>query len=167
MRRTALIIAIFAIIACGFGSARADAASTQRSQVAASPAPGLYGGHCVTVRSSTHNQTGTICVYVDRLQGNLRAEVVLTSRSGALKSASAVTVKLSVNSTVINAVHNAKKSATGAGRSIVLPDSWWDEPAQWLRSPKIAGAYNACMIWADGAKACTGPHWLYSQHVFG
>lgn len=167
MRKTALIIAIFAIIACGFGSARADAASTSRAQPAASLPNGLYGGHCVTVRSSTHHQTGSICVYLQRFDGKQRAEVVLTSRSGPLRSASVETLRLAVNNVVINAVHNASKKATGLDRGVALPDSWWDEPARWLRDPKIVGAYDACMTWTDGAKACTGPHWLYSEHVYG
>ena len=167
MRRTAFIFAIFAIMACGLGSARAEAASTSRPQAVASLPKGLYGGHCVTVRSSVHDQTGTICVYLDRLDGKQRAEVVFTTRSGPLRSASVGTLRLAVNNVVINAVHNASKTATGTGRDIALPDSWWDEPAQWLRDPKIVGAYKACMTWADGAKACTGPGWLYSERVYG
>jgi hypothetical protein len=161
VRRTALIIAIFAIIACGAGSAQADAATTARGQAVASP-PVLYGRHCVTVRSNVHGRTGTVCAYLARLSGKERGEVTFTANSGQLSAVSVKILQLSVNNHIIEAVHNARKTVMAVGG--VIPLSWWDEPTG-DRQIKQVGVYEACMIWTDGGKACTGPRWLYSQPV--
>lgn len=162
MRRTALIISIFAIIACGVGSVQADAASTPREHAATSPVV-LYGGHCVTVRSNAHGWTGTICAYLARQSGTKRGEVTFTANSGALSLVSVETLQLSVNHHVTEAAHNATKTVVAFGG--VIPLNWWDEPS----GPHLvqAGVYKACMSWKGGGKACTGAGWLYSHAVEG
>jgi hypothetical protein len=162
VRRTALIIAIFAIIACGAGSVQADAATTARGQTVAS-APVLYGKHCVTVRSSVPGRTGTICAILARVSWEERGEVTFTANSGLLGAVSVKTLTLSVNNHIVKVSHNARNTVIAVGA--VIPLSWWDEPTTPVRQVKQVGVYEACMTWRGGGQACTGPHWLYSQPV--
>lgn len=127
VRRTALIVAILAIIACGFGSIQADAASTPRGQAATSPLV-LLGGHCVTVHSNVNRQTGTVCVYLARQGGEVRGEVVFTSHSGLLRRISAQILRLSADNQVILTLRNPSETVTGIGGA--LPLSWWDERSE-------------------------------------
>lgn len=160
MRRIAFIVAILALIACGLGSVQADAASASRGQAATAP-PVLLGGHCVTVHSNVNHRTGTICVYLARQLGGgpERGEVIFTAHSGLLKRVSVQVLRLSADSHAIQTSRNVSKAVIGISGGIM--DSWWDEQAHWMQ----VGTYNACMYWTDGGKACTGPHWLYSETV--
>jgi hypothetical protein len=154
VRRTALIIAMFAIIASGIGAVQADAAPTSQGQTVA-------GEHCVTVRSNDPGHIGTICVYLARQSGKERGVVTFTSRSGRLRAVSVKVLVLSVNGKVVEVVHNASQS--GPKLNGAIPLSWWDEPARILSN--VVGVNDACMTWTNGGKACTGAGWLYSYPV--
>lgn len=161
VRRTAFItVAIMAIIACGFGSARAAAAATQGGQAAARPAV-LLGGHCVTVHSNVHSRSGTICVYVARQSGKVGGQVAFTTHSGRMQRVSAQILRLSKGNVIIQTLRNPSKAVTGPG-TVAIPMNWWGEPPL---VPFRMSAFNACMTWTDGSKACTGASWLSSQSV--
>jgi hypothetical protein len=169
VRRTALIIVIFAIVACGIGSVQADAASPPPGRAAAS-APVLQGERCETVHSSVRplpgaSPTGTICVYVAGQSRAERSGVSFTARSGLLKAISVETLQLSVDGHVMVTIRNVSGTAlTGGGVHLV---NWWDEPAHLPHGSKSVqvGVYKACMTWTDGGEACTGPGWLYTFPV--
>jgi hypothetical protein len=150
MRRTTLIVAILAILGCGLASVPAQADSVTRD-----------GGHCVTVHSDVGGRTGSICAYVDRLNGTERGEVAFTADSGTLSEATVTTLELLIDGQVTTVRHNVTEPASGL--SAAISNNWWDEPFGDLQ----AGAYHACMIWMDGDRACTGSDWLYSQPVQG
>lgn len=159
VRKTALIIAILAIVACGLGSVHAEAAPMLREQAASTTA--LIGRHCVTVHSNVHSRTGTICVYVARVSGKLGGEVAFTTHSGPVRRVSTQILRLSMDKVVIQTLRNASKAGAGAG-TVAIPFNWWDEP-----KPRIVqvSAYKACMTWTDGSKACTGSSWLSTPSV--
>lgn len=163
VRRTAafVTVAIMAILACGIGSARADAATTsmQRGQAAASPAV-LLGGHCVTVHANAHGRTGTICLYLTRQSGKAGGQVGFTARSGTLRLVSVQALRVSVAGQVALTVHNM--SLVVIGHNVALRRNWWDEP-----KPRVLrmSAMKACMTWTDGSKACTGTGWVSTQAV--
>jgi hypothetical protein len=159
VRRTTLIIAIFAIIACGIGSVQADAAPTGRGQAVASWAVSSRG-HCETVHSSLHGRTGTVCVAVvsEVKTKTVQAEVTFSASSGRLKEVTLQVLQLAINGKVVESVRNVTENVQTVSK--VFPYSWWDEPAP---APVLrAGVDNACLIWTDGSKACTGSSWLYA-----
>ena len=161
VRRAALIIAIVAFIAGGLGSVHADAASASATggQAAASPTVFL-GGRCVTVRSNRNARTGTICVFVGREPGKVGGKVVFTARSGRLSKVSVQFLRLTADQRVIQMLRNVSKPVKGA--SVVgIPHNWWGEGKP--RNIQVS-AYNACMTWTDGGKACR-PGWLQTQIV--
>jgi hypothetical protein len=169
VRRTALIIVIFAIVACGIGPVRADAAAPPAGRAATS-APVLQGERCETVRSSFRpvagtSPTGTICVYLAGPSTAERGGVSFTARSGLLKAISVETMQLSVNGHVRVTIRNVSGTAlTGAGVHLF---NWWDEPARLPKGTKTVqlGVYKACMTWTNGGKACTSPSWFYTWMV--
>ena len=174
MRGTALIIAIFAIIACGIGSLQADATPTPRGQAVGSPQV-ASGERCETVRSNARASagaipagtipTGTICVYLVGQGRAIRGGVSFTAHSGLLKTASVKVLQLTVNNHVVLKADNVSETVLASAGLHLF--SWWDEPAYILSKPNYVqvGVYKACMIWKSGGEACTGPGWLYSARV--
>lgn len=160
MRRTALVIAIFAIITCGLGSARADAAPAREQAAVGSPA--LYGRHCVAVRSAAGHQTGTVCVYVTRSGTEVGAELTFSAGSGRLKASSIKVLQLSVNNRVVAEITNVHQTINGK-TGVVRRWNWWDEGQRGVILQ--VRAYQACASWTDGGSGCTG--WLYSGSVRG
>ena len=157
VRKTALIIAMFAIIACGVGSVQADAASTSRGQEIAS-LPTSYGEHCVKVRSNLHGRTGTICAHLVDGLGKEQGEVTFTASSGLVRTVFVKILQISMNNQVIETAYNVSKTVMMKVGDVSIAKSWWDEPDSiYMR----VGAFDACITWTDGGKACTGPHWLY------
>jgi hypothetical protein len=168
VRRTAPIIAILTIAACGISSLPADAAPAPRGQAAAS-SPAVQGERCETVRSNVHilprpYPTATICVYlVGQSTKTVRGEVTFTANSGLLSGTSVGILQLSVNNRVVVKEDNLSETAAAGGVHLF---NWWDEPAYILsRSSQVqVGVDKACITWTHGGgKACTG--WLYSSRV--
>lgn len=160
MRRTALIVAILAVFACGLGSIQAEAAATSPGQAAAGPPP--LGQHCVKVTSKHNHWPGTICVFVTRPSGKKPAgEVTFTAHSGTLSVISIKTMRVTMGGAdVVPPVNNVSRPATGM-TSDAISRSWWDEPKTRVQ----VSVKNACMTWKGGDKACTGSGWLSSQPV--
>jgi hypothetical protein len=156
VRGTALIVAILAVIACGLGSARAEAMPTSPGQAAASPPPA--GEHCVTVHSNVHHWAGTVCVYVTHQSTKNGGAVAFSTHSGKLANVSVKILRVSWHGGGAPIV--ILKNASGpvsTGSPAILTRNWWDEPFG-----AVASAQEACMTWEGGDKACTGPGWVSS-----
>jgi hypothetical protein len=115
---------------------------------------------CVTVHSSLHGRTGTVCIAVvkDFKTKTVQGEVTFSASSGRLKEVTMQILQLAVDDKVIQSYRNVTENVLEIGK--FFPYSWWDEPRP---KPSLrAGVYNACLIWTDGSKACTGRSWLYA-----
>jgi len=164
MRARVHLVAVLAAASCGLALIATGAAAAPRGHAA----PGTSappGQRCTTVHSNVHGRTGSICVYVEHAGARLRADVTFTGRSGTLRGASVGTLELLVGHQVVQKLHNVAEYVNGAGGRFAK--NWWDGEGMAPEVPVQAGIYNACLAWSDGGRACTGPHWFYSQAVRG
>ncbi len=162
MKRYPLIAAILAIVTCGLASAPAGAASVHShvSQVAAGPDT-FRGAQCQIV-FNVFRQSGEICitVYTEPWEHSARAEVTFVTHSGALRELSLKSMRFRVNGIYEDILHFTGKFISR--KSGIIPDNWYDGGG--MRRVQ-ASVYNACMQWANGARACTGPRWFSSLIV--
>jgi hypothetical protein len=160
MRRNLVIAAIAAIAACGLGATPAAAAVTGPAAPVAVSSPAL-GARCTAVKSASPVRIGVICVTVVRQGARWRAEVSFKTGSGSLRQVSVKNLRFLVAGGVEERTGRVVKDVEG--RSDAVPSNWWEDnmPDYLAR----AAAFNACMTWAGGSRACTGSHWFYSSAV--
>jgi hypothetical protein len=165
-RRNVLIAFLCVLALAGLVSVPAEAAfAAQHGPSAGSPRLPL-GARCETVRSSAHHHSGVICIgVVDRsAPRSTTAEITFRSNSGALKETSLAAMRLTVEGMVVEKIGPRQWNWKGPQGSVSFDKNWWDEPAG-LKTQ--ASVRNACLTWRDGARACTGSHWLTSKAVLG
>jgi hypothetical protein len=162
MRRNgrAVIAAIAAMAACGLGVTPAAGAVTGRATPVA-VFGSAQGTQCTTIKSQPPVRFGVICVSVlDR--GTLwRAEVSFEAGTGRLREVSVKNLRLLVAGGVKERTGRVLKDV--GGKTSVVPSNWFDDDL--LHVYGRGAVINACIVWADGARACTGNHWFYSQRV--
>ncbi len=164
MRAKVYIVAVLAVLSCGLGLIATGAAAAPGGHAApGGPAP--LGRKCTAVHSSVHGRTGSICVDVEHGAAGVRGDVTFTANSGVLRGASVSTLELLVNHQVVEKLRNVAERVQGTESR--LTRNWWDGEGMTPAVPVQTGIYNACMTWTDGGRACTGPHWFYSQAVRG
>jgi len=151
--------AIAAIAACGLGASPAAAATIR-------PAPAALfgvaqGTRCTTVESHSPARIGAICVTVVSRGPLWRAEVSFKAVSGSLREVSVKNLRFLVAGGVKERTGRVLKDVTG--KTDFVPSNWWEDDLSGVFAR--AGVYNACIEWADGARACTGSHWFYSLRV--
>jgi hypothetical protein len=167
MRRTIVLAAIAAIAACGLGATPAAVAATSRATpLGASAAPVVVfgsgqGTRCMTVESKIPLRIGAVCVTVFEQGPVWRAEVTFLSESGKLRDVSVKNLKLQVAGVVKERTGRVLKTDTG--KRGLIPSNWWEPDISGLYGR--AGVYNACIDWAAGGRACTGPYWFYTLRV--
>jgi len=159
MRRNLVIAAIAAMAACGLGASPA-AAATGRPAPAAMFASAM-GTRCTIVQSHSPVRTGAICVTVVSRGLQWRAQVSFKAVSGFLREVSVKNLRFLVAGAVKERTGRVLRNVTG--KSDAVPSNWWEDDLSGVFAQ--AGVYNACIEWADGARACTGNHWFYSLRV--
>jgi|HubBroStandDraft_4_1064222.scaffolds.fasta_scaffold61284_2 hypothetical protein len=159
MRRNLVIAAIAAMAACGLGASPA-AAATGRPAPAAMSAFAM-GTRCTIVESHSPVRTGAICVTVVRRGLQWRAEVTFKAVSGSLREVSVKNLRLLVAGGVKERTGHVLRDVSG--RTDAVPSNWWEDNISGVFAQ--AGVYDACMVWANGARVCTGNHWFNSLRV--
>ncbi|HTW04383.1 MAG TPA: hypothetical protein VMF87_29065 [Streptosporangiaceae bacterium] len=152
--------AIAAIAACGLGITPAAAAVTGPAAPAA-VFGSAQGTHCTTIKSPAPVRFGVICVGVVERGPLWRAEVSFEVGTGRLREVSVRNLRLMVAGSVKERTGRVLKGATG--KTSVVPSNWFDDDL--LHVYGRGSVINACVVWADGARACTGNYWFYSQRV--
>jgi hypothetical protein len=170
MRRYPVVKLILAVIALSLIAVPANAAAP-RSVSSADSAPWAYlGSVCRTVHSNVHHKTGVICIEVavqnEVYYRAVRAFASFKSASGKLKGVTARHLVLYLSGRVAESGAYSGKATGRTGNLTTRNRNLWDGgPNSGAAGPARAGLFDACMIWPDGARACTGAHWLYSKVV--
>jgi hypothetical protein len=162
MRRNRYLVpaAIAAIAACGLGGTPAAAAVTGRAAPAA-VFGSAQGTQCTTVKSESPVRIGVICVSVIERGPLWRAEVSFEAGTGRLREVSVRNLRFLVAGDVKERTGRVLKSVNG--KTSLIPANWFDDDLSHVFGR--GAVFNACIVWADGARACTGSHWFYSQRV--
>jgi len=152
-------VATAAIAACGLGVTPAAAVTGPATRAAVFGS--AQGTQCTTIKSQPPVRFGVICVSVVERGTLWRAQVSFEAGSGRLREVSVRNLRLLVAGGVKERTGRVLKGAHG--RTSVVPSNWFDDDL--LHVYGRGAVINACIVWADGAKACTGNHWFYSQRV--
>jgi hypothetical protein len=161
MRRNRKVVtAIAAIAACGLGVTPAAAAVTGPATPVA-VFGSAQGTQCTTIKSQPPVRFGVICVSVVERGVMARAEVSFEAGTGRLREVSVRNLRLLVAGDVKERTGRVLKGVTG--KTSEVPSNWFDDDL--LHVYGRGSVINACIVWADGARACTGNHWFFSQRV--